>query len=292
MFSRLLNFKEKRKDRHSSPRNRAADQLARVLIIGDTTIDDYLSSIYMNAKNLVLDRSKVIKDLDLLLKKKEYHLILVGIEDNAIEILNLIRQSENTARRIPVIAIEPPKDRKQLITSLSNGFDDFLVKPVKKTDIENILTRWLGDISLKASDISLEADKNIAANIEKRATPDTIKKTVDIEESLKYSHQNNELARDLLLLLIKSIKSEKNKAINLYRNNEWEALGELAHKLNGGSCYCGVPALQEKTKAMEKAVNTKNYSEIETVFPQLIRAMDELIQWNEAYDLDVIFNLE
>lgn len=292
MFSNLLNFKEKLIGRQSSPLDIETGEMSRVLIIGDTSINDYLTAICMDATNIVIDHKETAEGLELLLKKSEYYLIFVEIEENTKKVLRLIRQTESTARRVPVIAIEPPKSRKQLITSLSDGFDDFLVKPVKKTDIEAILTRWLGQFPLKTSKKNIDLNSSLIEIDEQNISTNNIKKTVDIEASLKYSHQNNELARDLLLLLIKSIKSEKNKAINYYRNNEWDALGDLAHKLNGGCCYCGVPDLQEKTKLMEQAVNTKNYSEIEAVFPQLIRAMDELTQWNETYELDVIFNLD
>lgn len=292
MLSHLRNLKKKFIHSQPASLNDGAGEMATVLIIGDTLVDDYLTSICMSTTNIALDHIKADESPEILLKKKEYDLIFIGLENNAEKILQLIREKENTSGRIPVITIEPPKGRKQLILSLSKGFDDFLVKPVKKADVEAILARWLEDFSLKTDKNNTTVDKELTEEQEKATLSGSIKKTVDIEASLKYSHQNNELARDLLLLLIKSIKSEKNKAINFYRNNEWEALGDLAHKLNGGSCYCGVPDLQEKTKAMEHAVNTKNYSEIESIFPQLIRAMDELTQWNETYDLDVIFHLE
>jgi len=292
MLSHLINLKKKFTPSQSTSLNKEAGETARVLIIGDTLVDDYLTSICMSTTNIALDHIKANEKPDILLKKKVYHLIFIGLENNAEETLQLIRERESFSQRTPVITIEPPKGRKQLILSLSKDFDDFLVKPVKKADVEAILARWLEDFSFKADKENTAVHKDLTEEDEKTTLSGNIKKTVDIEASLRYSHQNNELARDLLLLLIKSIKSEKNKAINFYRNNEWEALGDLAHKLNGGSCYCGVPDLQEKTKALEHAVNTKNYSEIESVFPQLIRAMDELTQWNETYDLDVIFHLE
>lgn len=292
MLSHLINLKKKFTPSQSTSLNKEAGETARVLIIGDTLVDDYLTSICMSTTNITLNHIKANEKPDILLKKKVYHLIFIGLENNAEETLQLIRERESFSQRTPVITIEPPKGRKQLILSLSKGFDDYLVKPVKKADVEVILARWLEDFSFKADKENTTAHKDLTEEDEKTTLSGNIKKTVDIEASLRYSHQNNELARDLLLLLIKSIKSEKNKAINFYRNNEWEALGDLAHKLNGGSCYCGVPDLQEKTKALEHAVNTKNYSEIESVFPQLIRAMDELTQWNETYDLDVIFHLE
>jgi two-component system sensor histidine kinase BarA len=92
--------------------------------------------------------------------------------------------------------------------------------------------------------------------------------------------------------LIISIKSERHKVISLYKKKKWKEIGDLAHKLYGISCYSGVPILENKTKELEIAVNTNNILAIKKIYPELLKAMDNLLIWNETHDIDVIFNLE
>lgn len=305
MFNPLINLKKKLLDIKDAANN-TNKNITRLLIIGDSSIDDGNIDRCTDIKQLFVRRCETYGDSLLLIKKNHYDLIFIDFGIESIEAVNAIRKLDSDSYRTPLIAVSTLKEQGEILTILSNGFDDFLIKPVKHKNLETILNRWLSNIALRINESSstslleyestkkthLPEQDSLPTNSEKNRIPDSIKKTLDIEASLKYSHQNNELARDLLLILITSLKSEKDKALDFYKQNKWEEIGELAHKLYGGSCYCGVPNLQEKTKAIEKAVNENNIEKVKVIFPELIGAMDELLLWHETYDIDVIFNLE
>jgi two-component system sensor histidine kinase BarA len=287
--------------------------LVRLMIIGNSVVDDADIGLCADIRQLMVHRSKTYDEALLLLKKNRYDLILINFEIENIEAIKRIRKIDSSFYRIPLIAVSTESEQERMVSVLSCGFDDYLTKPVDHKNLELILKRWLKNAVMKDSEISnthlLESQKfkriqqysprakfgkknSYKYNPLNNSARYSIKKTLDIEASLKYSHYNNELARDLLLLLIISIKSEKNKVISCYNKKDWLKIGELTHKLYGISCYCGVSILQEKTKAIEIAANESNIPAIKKIYPELIQAMDDLLLWNETHDIDVIFNLE
>jgi two-component system sensor histidine kinase BarA len=294
----------------------ANQDLVRLLIVGTNTVDDTVIGPYAKVKQLRVDRTKIYDDALLLLKKNHYNLVFIDVDSENIETIKQVRQFDSGSCRMPLIAVGAESEQDRLVTILSLGFDDYVSKPIDYKNIELVLNRWLknsviqdGEISsahfLKSQKVKVvqpevlydtaTTTKQAAGskyNLANNSPPKSIKKTLDIEASLRFSHYNNELARDLLLLLIVSIKSEKNKVISCYNQKDWVKIGELTHKLYGVSCYCGVPILQEKAKAIEIAANTSDIPTIKKLYPELIQAMDDLLLWNETHDIDVIFNLE
>jgi two-component system sensor histidine kinase BarA len=305
MFNPLINLKKKLSDIKDAVNNTNKNK-NQLLIIGNNLIDDGDIDKCTDMKQLLIQHCETYTNALLLITKNHYDLIFIDFEIENIEFVNAIRRLDSNSYRTPLIAVSIPKEQGEILTILSNGFDDYLVKPVKHKNLEAILDRWLNNIALRINQSSsasllkgkstkkthLPEPDSLLANPENNKTSDSIKKTIDIEASLKYSHQNNKLARDLLLILITSLKSEKNKALSFYRKNKWVEIGALAHKLYGGSCYCGVPNLQDKTKATEKAVDENDIKKVKLIFPELIAAMDDLLLWHETYDIDVIFNIE
>ena len=294
----------------------ANQDLVRLLIVGNNTVDDTVIGPYAKVKQLSVERTKIYDDALLLLKKNHYSLVFIDVDAENIETVKQARQFDSASYRTPLIAVGAESEQDRLITMLSRGFDDYVIKPIDYKNIELVLNRWLKNSVIRDGEISSPhllkrqkvkaiqpqvlyntATKNRQAadskyNLANNSTPHSIKKTLDIEASLRFSHYNNELARDLLLLLIISIKSEKNKVISSYNQKDWVKIGELAHKLYGVSCYCGVSILQEKAKAIEIAASASDVPTIKKLYPQLIQAMDDLLLWNETHDIDVIFNLE
>jgi two-component system sensor histidine kinase BarA len=305
MFNPLINLKKKLSDIKDAVNNTNKNK-NQLLIIGNNLIDDGDIDKCTDMKQLLIQHCETYTNALLLITKNHYDLIFIDFEIENVELVNAIRRLDSNSYRTPLIAVSIPKEQGEILTILSNGFDDYLVKPVKHKNLEAILDRWLNNIALRINQSSsasllkgkstkkthLPEPDSLLANPENNKTSGSIKKTIDIEASLKYSHQNNKLARDLLLILITSLKSEKNKALSFYRKNKWVEIGALAHKLYGGSCYCGVPNLQDKTKATEKAVDENDIKKVKLIFPELIAAMDDLLLWHETYDIDVIFNIE
>jgi two-component system sensor histidine kinase BarA len=228
---------------------------------------------------------------------------------DGIETTKKIRANEDIQTRVPIVAISAFTDTQTKQKALLAGFDDYLPKPVDETKLKTVIERWLqektknnhGDVTkneslstqaLDKTHTSLQQDKDAhrpdEASLEQQ--PEKTKKVVDIKQSLVYSHNNTDLAKEMLSLLITSIANDKDKMVSLYKNKDWEKLGDLVHKLNGGSCYCGVPDLQQYAQSIDKAIQQKNYNIVEDEFSLLEQAMNDLLEWEKEHDMDIIFD--
>lgn len=85
---------------------------------------------------------------------------------------------------------------------------------------------------------------------------------IDWPASLNILSGNETLARDLLGLLLNELQGMKPQITALVETKQLNSLGDLIHKLRGGSAYCGVPQLQQSCLALETAIKAKQSWEI------------------------------
>jgi len=250
-----------------------------------------------------------------LYQKQPFSLILMDLEMNdvnGIDVVKKIRLSEDKEKRLPIIAISAHSSDEKKLEALVAGFDEYLSKPLMGKDLIQTLNRWLNkaiakkektaythknvafedkhptetetSISQRQEDVTLEFLKEKSTD-----NSGTIKKIVDVKQSLVFSRNNHDLAKDMLSLLIELIVEERKNIENLFQEQKWKELGAIVHKINGGSCYCGVPELQKQTQKIDSAIDNNKIDIVEECFPCFIKSIDELIHWNDEHELDIIF---
>jgi two-component system sensor histidine kinase BarA len=288
----------------------------RLLIVGDNLVNYNSVSIYIDLKLLMIRQSRTCNDALSLLRENCFDLIFIDPEIANIGIATMVKEVRRMnlgSHRTPLIAMNMTGEKEAVVRVLSCGFDDYLVKPFDHKNLGLILNRWLEkktphntradsvqtltEITSKKILCQSNSNKKTKATDSyssvSSSTPRSVSnRTIDIAVSLQFSNYDNELARDLLLLLIKSATSEKNKFADDYYRKNWLGMNESAHKLYGISCYCGALLLQEKAKALEVATKHCNIPDIKRLQPELMTAIDELLVWSETHDIDVIFNLK
>lgn len=253
-----------------------------------------------------------------LYQKQPFSLILMDLEMNdvnGIDVVKKIRLSEDKEKRLPIIAISAHSSDEKKLEALVAGFDEYLSKPLMGKDLIQTLNRWL-DKAIAKNEKTVYTYKNVVFEdkhptktqtepsisqrkedvtlefIKEKSTDNsgTIKKIVDVKQSLVFSRNNHDLAKDMLSLLIELIVEERKNIEDLFQEKKWKELGAIAHKINGGSCYCGVPELQKQTQKIDNAIENNKIDIVEKCFPCFIKSIDELIHWNEEHDLDIIFS--
>lgn len=251
-----------------------------------------------------------------LYQKQSFTLILMDLEMNeisGIDVVTKIRQLENKEKRLPIIAISAHSSDEKKLEALVAGFDEYLTKPLVGEALIRTLNRWLDkDIKkgkkpeLNKKRISPETQHQISSEdessqkiedatlefIKEKSTDDsgTIKKIVDVKQSLIFSRNNYDLAKDMLSLLIELLIEERANIDILFKEKKWKELGAIVHKINGGSCYCGVPGLQKQTQIIDSAIEKNETDVVKKHFPFFIKSVDELINWDQEHDLDIIFS--
>lgn len=302
--------------------NTIDDRQTRILLVDDNRANRRIINEILRPFPIAIIEASSGQQAIALYDKKDFDLILMDIElqdMNGMEVAHYIRQQEQHRTRLPMIAISAHSDNEKKIKALTAGFDDYITKPVDKDSLTESLSRWSHDNALVSAfkqhkphsirvtsrfDEQYDTESNSvedASHDSKNATLEflkdkstdtaaTIKKVVDVKLSLKYSNNNYSLARDMLELLLELVKEKRPVAQALYKEKNWPELAELAHKINGGSCYCGVPELQKQAQKLEKALERNQTALIEVHYPLFIHAIDNLLEWEEEHDIAIIFD--
>jgi len=96
----------------------------------------------------------------------------------------------------------------------------------------------------------------------------------------------------MLSMLLSALEQDKQDIIKHYKQQDFDALEKVAHKLNGGASYCGVPNLKMSSAKLDELLRKKSYDNIHHHVTNLLEAISQLLNWKEEYDLDVLFELE
>jgi CheY-like chemotaxis protein len=292
----------------------------RILAVDDNPANLLMIQNYLAAQNIpVLVASSGAEALDIF-QRQPLDMILMDIEMdgmNGIETTRAIRALETS--RTPIIAVSAHDENHKRIEVLSQGFDDYIAKPINEKTLFTSVKRWC-HINITPNNIHKTEAPTPTISIAKAAiiaTPSaSIIKVVDTKISLKHSNQNASLAKDMLDLLIQMVKDERDNLRLHHEKREWEALYQLNHKIYGGSSYCGVPALQQANQSLEKLLQQKltfgeedtnensnndilmGFDEekqarhIEKAISALLTAIDNIIHWDNEYDTSIVFDTE
>ncbi|OTG83967.1 ATP-binding protein [Acinetobacter sp. ANC 4648] len=205
---------------------------------------------------------------------KPFDLVFMDIQMpvmSGIDTTRAIRSLESTLEgmRMPIIALTAHAlaDEKQKL--LKVGMDDYVTKPIQIEQIIQILTHWTSDKFIKPvqqteSTIILEAmDPNI----------------LDWKQSLQLAANKEDLAQDLLKMLVDSFPTEIEEIRQLIELEDFPQLEHVLHRLYGATRYVGTPKLQQVTGSFEQFISIlrKERRKADEQFIQdTIKRLDEL----------------
>ena len=221
---------------------------------------------------------------------------------DGIETTQEIRKQENTGQRIPIIALTAHAMNDQKTELLLAGMDDYLQKPVSEFQLQHAIDRWCQ--KQNADNIerdqtegahSIENNKNNKsysnANISnKKNAP--YNKVVDREKCLLLANYKPDLALDMLTQLIESLNKSGISFTELYQKKQYQLLAERIHKLYGSCCYSGVINLKQASGKLDKLLQQQDYQSLKLPMQELEQAINELLDWQQEFDIEALFESE
>ena len=101
----------------------------------------------------------------------------------------------------------------------------------------------------------------------------------DKDLALKQAGGNADLAKELFEMLIKDLPISQQAMNSAHSNKDKEAFWEAAHKIHGGTAYCGVPDLKAACKALEDDIkNSYPSDDTETALLKLNEQIERLLE--------------
>lgn len=115
---------------------------------------------------------------------------------------------------------------------------------------------------------------------------------VNIQQSISLAKNKPDLAKEMLEMLLNDLPAEREAIIRNHKNKAYSQLQEVIHKIRGGSCYCGVPVLLATTSVTDSNLKEHEIHNLDNEINDIIRAIDQLIQWHDEHDLDAMFDID
>ncbi|WP_262118599.1 ATP-binding protein [Acinetobacter baumannii] len=185
-------------------------------------------------------------------KLKPFDLVFMDIQMpvmSGIDTTRAIRSLESTLdgeMQLPIIALTAHAlaDEKQKL--LKVGMNDYVTKPIQMEQIIQILTQWTKN-NFTAQ--NLAKDHHVVAEA---LDPEIL----NWQQSLQLAANKEDLAQDLLKMLVDSFPTELEEMQQLIELEDFPQLEHVLHRLYGATRYVGTPKLQQVTGDFEQFIST------------------------------------
>lgn len=187
-------------------------------------------------------------------EEKKFDMILLDQQMpklNGLETTHAIRKNSLLNRHTPIVLISANSSDLRNNDLKKYGVDLCLQKPI---DEKQLLMQILRII---------EKSKNAV---------------IDWQLCVQKVSGNQKIAEEFLTQFITELRKNRHELIQLMHDKNIKGIGDVAHKLHGACCYCGVPQLQKKVIQLEKlASHVKTIDEINKTFVEVIQSIDAVI---------------
>ena len=212
---------------------------------------------------------------------QHFDIILMDIQMphmDGVTACHAIKQTKLNANT-PVIAVTAHAMSGERDRLLGAGMDDYLTKPIEEHVLQQVLMHWSPHTKqeeLEKLDISSHKLDETVSELGDHAQRKHNTMIIDWQAALKQSANKEDLARDMLQMLIDSIPEVDAIVVSALEDNNIavDQLIHHVHKLHGSSSYCGVPRLKNICATIEKAL--RSGATIEEVEPELFELQDEM----------------
>jgi two-component system aerobic respiration control sensor histidine kinase ArcB len=199
-----------------------------------------------------------------LFNKQKYSLIFmdIGLPDiDGYEVTKRIRLLElNTDAYIPIIALTAHVDEENKQNCINIGMNAVLSKPLNKERARDIISAFIPYYE-QVSKVTVATTKTDSLLSED--------KIIDFEVAT-LSGGKKEVVVEMLNMLVDSFKEEELKLQEAHKKEDWATIGAIAHKLKGGSSYCGTLRLKKACTQLETAVKEKRTYDYSRLYDQMI----------------------
>ena len=212
-----------------------------------------------------------------------YNMVFMDIqmpEMDGLETTRRIRSAETEGQHLPVIALTAhalAQEKKELIQA---GMNDYLTKPVSEQQLLHTISYWATNVQTQETQLTPTVQPTLP--LVDNSSP------VNKEEGIQLAGGREDLAEELLGMLLDSLENTREGLLNHQHLGNSEALLAEVHKLHGAARYCGTPPLRHACQELELQLkqnrqNAAGMTGTEELFTDLLEEIDRLLVWRELY---------
>lgn len=261
----------------NAPKN-PAKKPVRILLVEDNDIASKTTAKLIESLGYSVDVALTSDEAIALFTPGKYGLVYMDLglpERTGQETARLFRDQERKASiaPTPILALTVQATAREKAACLEYRMDGMFIKPLSITQAEQSIEHF----AFHNKDIAVE---NLINLEHVRYKPNTTKALIDLEEGAHLINGDEALAKSMLKDLVAALPKDRVNMNKAFKKNDMTALLSLVHKLHGGLCYVGAPALRTATKNLELALNGTEVSQREWCYQKL---MDEMMALERAF---------
>ncbi|MCR5053770.1 MAG: response regulator [Lachnospiraceae bacterium] len=202
---------------------------------------------------------------------------------DGIETLRQIKtQADGKNKDTPVIcltadAISGAKERY-----LSEGFTDYLSKPIDSKGLKDMVKKYLPKEKIKAS----YENENAPVYEDKSGEFEALKKgDIDPVKGLNFSKNDSEFYKMILAEYEASADKRKSAIEEAYGSKDWESYGTLVHSLKSSSRTIGAASLSTVAARLEEAADAGDAEAIEREHRDMMDRYEKTLDAVRSMDL-------
>ena len=226
----------------------------RILLTEDDPINQEVATIMLESMGydvVVADNGS--EAVETLINDTEFDLVLMDCQMPVMDGFNATRAIRDNNRDIPIVALTANANEGDKKLCLEAGMNDYLTKPIHKTDLSRVVYQWVTTTEQNESGNPGITDKHESSENEMKIHIDQT--ALDAIRALQRPGKPDILARIVNMYMEKS--PELISAIKEgVASNDSDKVKMAAHTLKSSSAYVGASALAEVCNRIEsKASN-------------------------------------
>ncbi len=243
-------------------------QPSKILLVEDHPVAGKISKnilLELGCEVDIAENGRAALDL---VEKTPYDLIFmdIGLPDmDGYQVTQQIRSHGiQEIAQIPIVALTAHVEREEKQHGLAVGMNTVITKPLTKKWAESILETFIPERKSHLKQIQ-QVDQKIKMT--------QIQKVVDFEYAKVLVGGNEAVVYEMLAMLVESFPIEIEEMQLAYEKKDWKALYAIAHKLKGGSSYCGTLLLKSACSELESYIKAGLTEKIPELYQKMVAEM-------------------
>lgn len=257
----------------------------KILVVDDNLINRKVARSFLQSYRLEITEAESGMEAIKLVQRTKFDLIFMDHmmpEMDGIETVERIRNECGENGRLPVIialtanAMEGVRE-----TFLSNGFQDFITKPIDRKALHMVLLKWIPKEKQTKGGTWIS---NLQANNNKYLRfQDVFIEGIDTDEVAEHYSGSLEEYNELLNLYCLDGKRKLNVLRELWEDQDYTGYGIEVHGLKSASANVGAMRVSNRAREQEKAVNREDFTFVDSHAPLLLAEYKEQLQHIQNY---------
>ncbi|MCR5742124.1 MAG: response regulator [Lachnospiraceae bacterium] len=251
---------------------------ADILIVDDSDMNLNVFRELLAPTAICIDTASSGVDALLMIAKKHYDIIFLDHimpEMDGLETLDAIKNSSHKCIGVPIIALTANAGTGAKNTYITAGFKDYLAKPVRFSDFQQMLMEYLPKrkYSMKASG-SIPAANKPPRSMTKL---DRLGELLDTQSGLSYCADDEQFYYSMIDMYTEQFEEKRDGLLKAYDEKEFYDYIAISHSIKSMSKTVGATALYEEALAHEKAGKEHDTAFMDENLDGFLRRYEELI---------------